>query len=161
MKNVSLVLVSVLSLGALGACGGDDGGSGGGGSIPASTKLTDLTPAQGKQVCLDITALFPSHPVSCDGATIPVGLDASDCNDATPVGNITSACTATVGDARNCFGDFADLSDQDYCNGTVRTPTSCAPLMTPECDTNNNGSGSATDDPAHVLERATAILTRS
>lgn len=131
-------LALVLALAIVSACGGDDGGSGGG-DIPSSTQLADLTPAQGKQVCLDITALFPAHTINCSGSMITVGLDVSDCNDSTPVGNITPQCTATVGDAANCFGDFNDIADADYCNGTVRTPTSCMPLMTPECDTNNDG----------------------
>jgi hypothetical protein len=133
MKNVSLVLVLALT-----ACGGDDGGSGGS-DIPTTTKLPDLTPAQGKQVCKDVTALFPQHQIDCGGSMMTIGLDITDCDDGTPVGNITPTCTATVLDLENCFSDFSDISDADWCNATVRKPTSCAPLMTPECDTHNQG----------------------
>jgi|JI9StandDraft_1071089.scaffolds.fasta_scaffold24429_3 hypothetical protein len=119
MQNLTSLLCAALFTVGLIACGGDDGPSDG-------TKLTSLSAAEIKSVCLDIAADFPERTVDCGGGvTLTVGLSAAECDTITVP---AAACTATVGDVRSCTGGVQSAADADICSDTFTPPASCAAL---------------------------------
>ena len=108
------------------ACGGDDGGGGGGGGgISDSKQLGSLTQEEGTALCNEIADNYPEKTVSCPDGDTTVGTSPSDCTGGD--NTFPSSCTATVGDARDCFDALYNQSESDTCSGTI--PAECEPLF--------------------------------
>jgi len=117
------------------ACGG---GSNGGSGVSGSKQLGALNATDARKVCEYIADLQgPARTVTCmDGTTVQVNAateaDIQDC--ATGLEAVSDACTATVGQAEDCFEAIAALSDEDqFCNDTA-LPAVCAPILAQECN---------------------------
>lgn len=143
MKNFSLLLLSVVTVGA---CGGGGGSGGDGSGIPSSTLLKDITVAQSTQLCHYAADVFPERSVTCDSQAETIGInDATDCTDSDPL-EVADTCTATVGDAESCFEALGNLSDAEWCMLSAE-PAACARFNADTCDTGGGGSGSAAAPP--------------
>jgi hypothetical protein len=117
----ALSIVSILTAMALAACGGDDG-------VDGSKKLSELSVAENKDACLELAEDYPEKTVDCgDGATLTVGLTATECNDQQVA---PATCTATVDEARACTADIYNQSNADLCMDKP-LPASCSKLA--EC----------------------------
>lgn len=103
MKNLLWLGVLVVA-----ACGGGSSGSG----ISSSKKLADLSTEESRKLCeYDIKVEKGPRTVTCDDGSTHDVEDASVCAsvEGAPVG---ASCTATVGDAEDCFEALGD----DPCN---------------------------------------------
>ena len=125
MNKISIILSSIVSL-SLVACGGDDGDSG----LSDSKVIGSLTASESMDLCLELVESFPQRTVDCGGGvTLTVGIDPADCDDQPP-----ATCNATVGNFRDCFEAFGNLSDAQVCDDATPPPASCAPVLTAECN---------------------------
>jgi hypothetical protein len=88
-------------------------------SIPPTTKLTDLTPAQVNQVCLEQVAGGPGAASCADGGANSLNIGVCGQNP------IQSDCTATVATSQTCMAKLT----ADVCN----YKNYAADLTTPEC----------------------------
>jgi hypothetical protein len=102
-------------------CGGD--------GVSDSKKLSDLTPTEAKDVCLELVDDYPERTIDCSGTMITIGFTAAECNDeqAAP-----ATCTATVGDIRDCTDAIYSLTDAQFCMQET-LPAACAPLEGEGC----------------------------
>jgi hypothetical protein len=112
-----LLCVAVLLM----ACGGDDGGGGGGND---SQQLGSLTTEEATALCNDLAGDYPEKTVSCPDGDTTIGFEDGACD-----GDQTfdSSCTATVGEARDCYDALYNEPDADICSQTI--PEECAPLL--------------------------------
>ena len=118
MRTITTSL-GLFALMTLSACGISDG-----------TELSSLEGEDLVQICEDNAA--EDRTISCDdgaGGTIEIELS-SDCSTA---GDSTfpEACTATVGDYKDCQSALANASDEDLCAGTL--PSECDALFADAC----------------------------
>jgi len=97
-------------------CGGD--------GVSDSKKLTDLSASESKDVCLELAEDYAPRTVDCDGTMITIGIEKADCNDAETA---PATCTATVGDARDCYDAMFSMSDAEICMADA-PPAACAKL---------------------------------
>ena len=93
--------------------------------VSDSKKLTALTTAESKDVCLELAGDYPERTVMCGTTAITVGLTAAECNVDDPA---TATCTATVGDARDCVDALYSQTDAQLCADTP-PPAACAKLQ--------------------------------
>lgn len=108
-----ILQLSILAVPFLVACGGPSD----------STKITELSDDEAKDLCEEMVDANPQRMVTCMGVTITVGLSAASCSDP-PTPN--PSCQATVGEARDCNEDQGDQTEADICAGMI--PSSCAKL---------------------------------
>lgn len=128
MNKLSILLCAVLSSLSLVACGGDGGSSG----LPDSKVVGTLTVSEAEALCNELAGVFPERMVTCDGTAITIGIDPADCVGDQP----PTTCTATVGDFRDCFEAFGNLSDAQICDDATPTPPACAPVLSAGCTGN-------------------------
>ena len=113
----SCAVVGTFLLIAIAGCG-DSG-------VSDSKKLSDLSTAESKDVCLELASDYPERTVTCGSTTITIGLTSAECNtqDQAP-----ATCTATVGDARDCTDAIYSQTDAELCADTP-LPAACTRLM--------------------------------
>lgn len=123
MNKISIILSSILSVGLV-ACGGDSGSG-----LSDSKVVGTLTLSEAMDLCVELSESFPERTVDCGGGvTLTVGINPAECTDQPP-----ATCTATVGNFRDCFDAFGDLSDAELCSDTTLPPAACAPVLSAEC----------------------------
>lgn len=100
-----------------------------GGGVSDSKKLSDLTAAEAKEACEEMADDYPERTVTCESGgqtfTLTLGIDKADC--ATDSEPAPATCTATVGDARDCYDAFYSLTDAEICSSDSE-PAACAKL---------------------------------
>jgi hypothetical protein len=122
------------STGKGGASGSGSGGSSGSGgafttSVPSGTKLTDLTTAQGAQLCSDIQRYVDSNvfPALCRASSSLAGPEAAYLdllqNPAATDSELRAVCASEVVDAGSC-SDFGTDGGTETCN-LSQVPSSC------------------------------------
>jgi len=95
-------------------CGGDDG-------VSDSKRLADLSTSEASDVCNGLVEAYPKRTVQCVGFSFPVGYSADDCLDQDPA---APACTATVGDLRECAEVMYNKTDEQLCMDEA-VPAAC------------------------------------
>ncbi|MBS1123007.1 MAG: hypothetical protein H6Q90_5235 [Deltaproteobacteria bacterium] len=133
---ISAALCTGLCAGLAAACGG--GGSGGGGSGVATDKqLINLQSADVTRVCAYLADVAgPARMVDCGGGNIvTIGGDSTtECEtDLAVFGTSNPNCTATVGQAEDCFEALAAQTDAQLCSDSP-PPAACSALFGPDCN---------------------------
>lgn len=111
-------------------------GCGGGGGVDTSAELGSLSASDQTSLCNTLLADYPSKSVTCDGSTFNIGIMASQCSGSDALGDIPATCTATVGQAEDCF----DAEYNDPCGSDAATATACQPLAAADCESSDSGS---------------------
>jgi hypothetical protein len=97
-----------------------------GGGIDGSTKLSDLSVAEVKDLCEELLDDYPQKTVDCgNGFTIPIGVSAAECSDPSEA---PDGCMGTVEDQRDCIGTTYNQSDAETCSDHA-LPASCMRLQ--------------------------------
>jgi hypothetical protein len=108
------------------ACGGGEGDGG----IDDDVRIAELSDAELADECEVLVDLFPEREIDCDGTTVTIGFEnVAECTGGAPD---DPACTATVGQAEDCFEALGDQSDDEICSETI--PPECAPLASSACN---------------------------
>jgi len=117
MMSAALAVAALVSGCSSSSNNSTDGPPGGG--PPPTTKLTDLTPAQVNQVCLQQASGGPGAASCADGGANSLNIGV--CSNTA----IQSDCTATVATSQTCMAKLTN----DVCDYQAYT----ADLATPEC----------------------------
>jgi hypothetical protein len=117
-----ILSLSLLALPFFIACGGPSD----------STKITELSDEEAKDLCEEAIDSNPERTVTCMGVMITVGLTSADCAD--PM-EPNPSCTATVGDARACNEAQGDQTEAQICAGDF--PAACAKIV--QCSGGDDG----------------------
>lgn len=111
-----------------GPTSGDDGnggsGSGSNGPVPPDSKgLRDLTNDEARALCLEFATDYPEKTVSCPGESpFNVGYTTGECQSEGPA---PYACTANVGQLRDCVDDYYNTPNATLCADSGYLPASC------------------------------------
>lgn len=92
-----------------------------------STKITDLSTDEAKDLCEESVDANPERTITCSGVMLTVGLSSADCADP---GTPPTSCTATVGDVRDCNEAQGNQTEAEICAGTI--PAACEALLSCE-----------------------------
>ena len=140
--NFKLFASAVVSTGLMfAACGGGEGGGDGSG-VPSGTALKDISAAQAADLCEYFVSLQeqPERTVDCGGGTtLTVGINPGDVDaqvaecTAGVQTDVMDTCTATVGDAEDCFEALEAFSDAELCNEATPLPAACDFFNDPNC----------------------------
>jgi hypothetical protein len=113
MKNLILSFATLTLIG----CGG---------GIDGSTKLSDLSVAEVKDLCNELLDDYPEKTVDCgNGFTVTVGVAASECSDPSEA---PATCMGTVEDQRDCISEIYNQSDMETCSDQA-LPAACTRLQ--------------------------------
>lgn len=97
-----------------------------GGGPSDSTKLADLSVSEARDLCEESVDANPLRTITCEGQPVEWGIDPADCA-ASDVNEVAAGCTATVGQARDCFDALGALSDAEVC-ALTSLPAACAAI---------------------------------
>jgi hypothetical protein len=135
-----LLIACVAGLGLLSACGDD--GKGGGSGVDSSKTIVSLSASDQMSLCEYISGLQPSaRMVTCTGSggsgtvTIDASPSVTECQqELAGLATDDPNCTATVGDAQDCFNALYGETDAQVCSGSdSAVTTACATIMGSAC----------------------------